>query len=137
MKPALIILATLAFAAATTLLRAQLIGTPTPPPDAATLAAQSVVDAINQEITHRVAVHQTCFNTVWRNERPGATPAAVLAAMGNNAKLVFAFANANLDHISQCAQLVGKTLNDFIAPQDYTPPLAFTINDDGTATINQ
>lgn len=134
MKHTLAILVT--FAAAIGLLHAQLIGTPTPPPDAPTLAAQSVIDAINQEITHRVAVHQTTYNTVWRNERPGCTPAAVIAAMGTNAKLVFAFAAENLAHIGNCAALVGKTRQDFISDADALPPVPVTINNDGTVTIS-
>ena len=113
----------------------QLIDIPTPTLTAAELAAQSVIDSINAEINHRVEIHRTCFDTIWNNQREGATPAAVLAAMGPRAALVFAFADANLQHINACAQLVGKTLNDFLAPSEYTPPQEVTINNDGTVTL--
>jgi hypothetical protein len=69
-------------------LSAQLIDTAKPAPSKAQLAADSIVDAINAEITHRVAVHKTAWETLWRNEREGATPEAILGAMGTKAALV-------------------------------------------------
>ncbi len=116
--------------------RAQLIGDSLPAVSADKLAADSIVDTINSEIKHRVAVHTICFNTLWRNTRPGATPAAILAQLGTHAKLVFQFANENLTHIGNCAAMVGKTRADFIPDADCIPPLAFTIHEDGTATLN-
>ena len=115
---------------------AQLIETAKPEPTAAELAAQSVVDAVNDEILHRVKIHQTCWQTIWKNDRPGATPAAVLAALGTKAGLIFAFASENLDHIDRCAKMVGKTRVDFISDADCIPPMAYTVHADGTVTIN-
>lgn len=117
-------------------LHAQLIDTPKPAPTTAELAAQSVVDAVNGEITRRVNIHKVCWETIWKNERPGATPAAVLAALGTKAALVFAFASENLDHIDRCAQIVGKTRADFIPDSDCIPPLAYTVHADGTITLD-
>lgn len=132
MKTALILAITLA----TSALQAQLIESPSaPPPTAAQLAAESIVDAINAEIKHRVDVHKVCFNTLWRNTREGATPAAQLAALGVKAKLVFQFSNENLQHIQRCAELVGKTRADFIADVDCTPPVQLVFHNDGTVTI--
>ena len=116
--------------------QAQLIETAKPEPTAAELAAQSVIDAVNAEITHRVKVHQTSWDTIWKNARPGATPAAVLAALGTKAGLIFAFASENLDHIDRCAKIVGKTRADFIRDKDCIPPLAFTVHANGTVTLN-
>lgn len=115
---------------------AQLIDTPKPEPTSAELAAQSIVDAVNAEIMHRIAVHRVCFDTIWKNERPGATPAAVLAKLGTKAALIFGFASENLAHIDRCAQMVGKTRADFIADADCTPPVAFTVHADGTVTLD-
>jgi hypothetical protein len=126
----------IAFTTAITLAAAQLIPTSAPMPTAAELAAKAITDTINEEIGHRVKIHQLCFDTVWRNERDGATPAAVLAALGTHAKLVFLFASENLADIDNCAKLVGKTRADFIADSDCVPPLAFTIQADGTVTLN-
>ncbi len=128
----------LAAAAALTLIsaHAQLIETAKPEPTAAELAAQSVVDAVNAEIVHRVKVHETCWQTIWENQREGATPAAVLAALGTRAALIFAFASENIDHIDRIAKLVGKTRADFIGDADCIPPLAFTVHQDGRVTLN-
>lgn len=128
----------LAAAAIATLMsaHAQLIDTPKPMPTSAELAAQSVVDAVNNEITRRVNVHKVCWDTIWKNEREGASPAAVLAALGTKAVLVFSFASENLDHIDRCARLVGKTRADFIADADCIPPLPYTPHADGTITLD-
>lgn len=115
---------------------AQLIETAKPEPTTAELAAQSVVDSVNAEIVHRVKVHQTCWETIWKNTRPGATPAAVLAALGQRAALIFAFAGENIEHIDRCAKIVGKTRADFIKDEDCIPPLAFTVHADGRVTLN-
>ena len=113
-----------------------LIDTSTNQPTAAELAAQSIIEAVNAEILRRVANHQVCFQTLWHNDRPGATPAAVLAALGTKAALIFAVASENVEHISRCAQLVGKTRADFITGADCIPPLAFTLQSDGRVTLN-
>lgn len=115
---------------------AQLIDSVKPEPTAAELAAQSVVGAVNAELSRRVASHQVCFQTIWRNERPGATPAAVLAALGTKAALIFAVANENVLHIGRCAKLVGKTRADFITDADCVPPQAFTVHSDGRVTLD-
>lgn len=131
MKTALILTIALATSAL-----GQLIESPaTPPPTAAQLAAASIVDAINAEIKHRVDVHKVCFNTLWWNTREGATPAVILQELGTNAKLVFQFSAENLAHIQTCAELVGKTRQDFIANVDCTPPVQLVFHQDGTVTI--
>lgn len=116
-------------------IQAQLIATAKPEPTAAQLAADSIVDAINSEIQHRVAVHRIAFETLWKNTRPGATPAAILQQLGTKGALVFQFSRENLDHIQRCAQLVGKTRADFLSDADCTPPVELTFHADGTVTI--
>lgn len=135
MKHSLRILA--AFTLAIAALHAQLIDT-APPPEkpAAQLAAESIIDAINSEIKHRVAVHKTAWETLWQNDRPGATPEAILSAMGNKAALVFAFSRANLEHIAACAQLVGKTPVDFIEAKYLQTPRQIVLHADGTVTLS-
>jgi hypothetical protein len=133
-------LATLIIAASAVLsllASAQLIDSPKPNTTAAELAAQSVVDAVNAEIVHRVAIHQICWQTIWRNARDGATPAAVLAALGPRAGLIFGFANENIEHIDRIAKMVGKARADFISDADCTPPMAFTIHSDGAVTLTK
>lgn len=126
----------LALTLATSALLGQLIESPAaPPPTAAELAAASIVDAINAEIKHRVEVHRVCFSTLWRNTREGATPAAVLQALGTQARAVFQFSSENLEHIQRCAALVGKTRQDFISDVDCTPPVQLVFHNDGHVTI--
>lgn len=123
------------FTFATAALHAQLIESAKPEPTTAELAAQSIIDSINSEIEHRVAVHKTCFETLWKNPREGATPAAILAQLGTKAALVFQFSRENLDHIDRCAKLVGKTRADFITDAECTPPVELVFNANGTVTI--
>lgn len=128
----------LAITLATSALRGQLIESPSAStPTSAQLAAESIVDAINAEIKHRVDVHRVCFDTLWRNAREGATPAAILQELGARAGQVFQFSNENLQHIQRCAELVGKTRADFIADADCTPPVELVFHTDGTVTIQQ
>jgi hypothetical protein len=32
--------------------------------------------------------------------------------------------------------MIGKALADYLAPEDYTPPVPYTIHDDGNVTID-
>lgn len=121
--------------AITLLASAQLIQTAKPEPTAAELAAESIIDSINAEISHRVGVHKTVFETLWRNTRPGATPAAILQHLGGKAALIFQFSRENLDHIDRCAKLVGKTRQDFLSDADCTPPSELVFHANGTVTI--
>lgn len=136
MKHTRLALATLAIATLS-LSHAQLIDLPSSSPPAAQLAAESIIEAINNEITHRVAVHRVAFETLWKNTRPGATPVAILAQLGTKAALVFQFSRENLEHIDRCAKLVGKTRVDFLSDAECTPPHALIFHSDGRVTINE
>jgi hypothetical protein len=125
----------LLFTLCASLSHAQLIPTTDAQPTAARLAAESIVDAINNEITHRVAVHKIAFDTLWKNTREGATPAAILEQLGTSAVLVFQFSRENLDHIDRCAKLVGKTRADFLSDAECTPPHELVYHTDGRVTI--
>ena len=111
---------------------AQLIATADPaPPNAAELAADSIIDAINNEIAHRVSVHKVAFETLWKNTREG----AILLKLGAKATLVLQFASENIDHIDRCARLVGKTRADFIIDADCIPPRELVFHQNGTVTL--
>ena len=114
---------------------AQLIPTTVAQAPTAKLAAESIIDAINGEIKHRVAVHKIAFETLWKNTRDGATPAAILEQLGTSAVLVFRFSRENLDHIDRCAKLVGKSRADFLSDAECTPPHELVYHDDGRVTI--
>jgi len=115
---------------------AQLITTAEPaPPTAAELAAESIIEAINSEIDHRVKVHKIAFDTLWKNTREGATTEAILLKFGTKATLVLQFASENIDHIDRCAKLVGKTRADFIPDADCIPPRELVFHADGSVTL--
>lgn len=121
---------------ALTLSHAQLIDTATAqPPPASQLAAESIIEAINAEIKHRVSVHQIAWETLWLNARPGATPEAILAQLGTNAALVFQFSRENLEHITRCAALVGKQPTDFIEAKYLRSPRELVHHADGRVTL--
>lgn len=45
-------------------------------------------------------------------------------------------AGTNVAHIATVAAMIGKTLHDYLHPDDYVPPRPYTINEDGTVTLN-
>lgn len=133
----LILLSLFTFSVASGALIAQLIETVKPEPTAAEAAASSIIETINNEIEHRVAIHKVAFETLWKNTREGATPAAILQQLGTKAALVFQFSRENLDYIDRCAKLVGKTRADFIPDAECIPPQELVFHANGTVTIKR
>ena len=105
-------------------------------PSAAEMAANSILEVIDNELAHRAAVHRVCFETLWKNQREGATPEAILEKLGTNAALVFQFSALNVDHLGDAAQIFGKVRTDLLKDEDCIPPKEFTVHEDGTVTIN-
>lgn len=95
---------------------------------------RALVDTLESELTHLASVHQNLFNKLWND--PDSTPAENLAALGDRAGNVMALATLNVQNIAAMAPLFNKTLADYLQPEDYTPPLAFTVHDDGTVTLD-
>lgn len=95
--------------------------------------AESLVATLNTELAHRVTVHKQAYDVLWKDSR--ATPEDILAALGTNARLLFAVSVENKNHLSRCAQLVGKTLDDFLPPEYQTTPRGLVIHDDGRVTL--
>lgn len=95
--------------------------------------AVNLLRDINNEATRRASLHRDSFNAFWHSTE--ATPQQICAQMGPQAALFFAIASANVQHIAAVAQIAGRTLGDFLKPEEYVPPQTVTINQDGTATI--
>lgn len=95
--------------------------------------ASGLLRDINAEATRRAGLHRDSFNAFWHSKE--ATPQQICEQMGPRAALFFAIASANVQHIAAVAQIAGKTLGDFLKPEEYVPPKTVTINQDGTATI--
>ena len=106
-----------------------------PPPSEAKIVSDALLVSINSELQRRVNVHIGNFNLFWYSKQ--ATPQQICDEMGSNAALFFAIAQENVEHIGTVAAMVGKTVNDFLTPQQYVPPKTVTINPDGTATIGE
>ena len=98
----------------------------------AVLVAAHLVDTINQEIERRVQSHAEAYREFWHG---AADPDAVLSAMGADAALWLAMARENIRHIHALAQLVGKTVYDYLSPDQMEPPRAFVEHEDGTVTL--
>jgi len=97
--------------------------------------ANGILKAINDETTRRAGLHRDNFRAFWYSAE--ATPQQLCDKMGSSAWLFFAIASANVQHIAAVAQLSGKTLADFLQPEDYVPPKTVTVNNDGTVTIGE
>ena len=91
--------------------------------------ADLMVHKLNATLRVRVNDHKVFFRALWKQQPT--TPDAILDAMGPHAPVLLAAAIENLEHITRMAAAVGKTLHDFIAPEDYQPPRAFIIGQDG------
>lgn len=107
---------------------------PTPPPKEVQVA-NGLLLAMNQELQRRVQIHAQNFQYLWNRGEGEPTADQIVSAMGTNAGLFFALSRLSAEQIATAAQLVGKTLDDFLSPADYEPPATVVINPDGTVTL--
>ena len=78
------------------------------------------------DLADRAEKARKAFNLLWRNE--AATPAEIAAALGTNAAAVFARHAATVQYL--LTQSPGV-----LAPEDYTPPIPYRLETDGSLTI--
>lgn len=110
-----------------------LINLPPPPqPNQAKLIAEHILGSMNYELIRRVEHHTSEFHKFWDSS---ITPDQILQEIGTNAKLMLEASRANLRNIHELAQMVGKTLADFIPQEDWYPRRSFIENVDGSATL--
>lgn len=88
------------------------------------LIAESMLHKLNATLAQRIHDHRAFYRSFWDSPE---IPDDILLAMGAYAPVLLAAASENLEHITRLAALVGKTLHDFIAPEDYAPRRAFVI----------
>lgn len=105
---------------------------PLQPPDQAKVIAEHMLGSINYELIRRVQHHTNEFHKFWDSP---VTPDEILEEIGTNAKLMLEASRANLRNIHELAQMVGKTLADFIPQTDWYPRRNFIENADGSATL--
>lgn len=101
------------------------IATVKPP---AQLIAEHMLHKLNATLAERVNDHRVFFRQFWASDE---TPDSILAEMGAYAPVLLAAAGENLNHIGRLAGIVGKTLFDFLTPEEYEPRRAFVIGADG------
>jgi hypothetical protein len=96
--------------------------------------AERLLARLNAEIGRRSEQHASDFHAFW--DDPICTPDEILAAMGDAAPIMLATASENLEGFTRLAALVGKTLNDVIAPADYMPRRQFIVDEQtGAVTL--
>lgn len=104
----------------------ELVTIPTPPArPASEFIAEDLLLGLNSELARRVDYHKDCFTKFWDGE---ATPDEIAEKMGDNGKLFIDSASENLRGIATLAAMVGKTLDDAIAPEFYVPRREITFD---------
>ena len=107
---------------------------PTPAIPVAQAAYQGVLDFNAGAFVAQVAAFKEAFARIW-NRQDGVTPQQMFDQAGTNAGNLFAAANASVAYFTAMAAANGQTLANYLQPADYTPPLPYTINADGTVTV--
>ena len=97
--------------------------------------ANGLLQAMNAEADRRAGIQRDSYNAFWHS--PEATPQQIADAMGSSAGLFFSLASENVIHISRAAEIVGKTLGDFLKPSEYVPPVAIQYHENRTVTIGE
>ena len=105
---------------------------PTDPP--ARAAVRRIFSETAEELQRRIAMHQRIFPLVWSSNEY--TPDEFFAEAGTQAVKFMQIAGENVEHIQALAAIDGKALNDFLSPSEYVPPLPYTVNQDGSITLN-
>jgi hypothetical protein len=105
-----------------------------PPEPPARVAVRKLFLTPDEELHRRAAIHREGFALVWRSGTH--TAAAFFSEAGTQGVLFMQVAGTNVAHIASVAVMIGKTLHDYLQPEDYVPPLAYSAHADGTITIN-
>jgi len=105
-----------------------------PPEPPARVAVRKLFLTPDEELHRRAAIHREGFALVWRSGTHSA--AEYFEEAGTDGALFMEIAGTNVQHIAMVATMIGKALHDYLLPEDYVPPRPYTINDDGTVTID-
>lgn len=101
--------------------------TPTVENKVKTIAAQ--VDQSRSFILKQlIRTTKETFKKVWKNSE--ATPQEILNEFGTNAAIIF-------NNYGAAVQFILTVDPTALKPEDYTPPLKYTINTDGSVTIDK
>jgi hypothetical protein len=88
------------------------------------MAADELLRKVKSEIDRRAGEHIDGWRAFW--EHPEASPQAIADAMNGDAVRWLALARLNLQHIAGYAQLLGKSLDEFVPPKYQGSPAMVT-----------
>lgn len=103
------------------------------PPTPAAQRAQQIRDWNTQGLDTLRSSLRSAFDAVWKSS--DATPQEVLNEFGTSAGSLFAASQKTLEFAAAIAQINGLPANTYLDPAEFTPPLSFTINQNGSVTI--
>ena len=110
----------------------------TAPPEPTEPTARTAVRKLfltpHEQLVHLSDIHRDGFASVWRSGTH--TAAEFFAEAGTQGVLFMQVAGTNVAHIAAVANMIGRTLHDYLQPEDYVPPLAYTAHADGTITLS-
>jgi hypothetical protein len=105
------------------------VDTPTEPADKR--AAREILQRMTSAAYDFVSAHQWIFQRLWHSD--DATPEQILAIIGPRGLELF---ERGGDGVAFILGAHGGRPIAAIAPEDYTPPRAYTVHADGTITLN-
>lgn len=104
-------------------------------PDPSAVCAQAVRDLNTAAMEKLIGNFREAFGRIWHDSQ--VSPQEVFDQFGTSGAALFVAANATVTLISTVAASLGQTLDDYLKPEEYTPPLPYTINKDGTVTVGK
>jgi len=106
---------------------------PIPAATQAQMAADELLRKVQSELDRRAGEHIDGWRAFW--EQPGADPQAIADSMNGDAVRWFTLARKNLEHIASYAEMVGRTLNDYVPQQYQSSPVPVTFLANGYVQI--
>jgi hypothetical protein len=94
-------------------------------------AAREILQRMTQAGVEFINAQQWCFDRLWKS--PDATPQQILAKIGPRALEVFQRGGDAITFILGVHS--GRPIAS-MTPDEYTPPLPYTVHQNGTITIN-
>lgn len=105
-----------------------------PVPNAAQLAASELLDKVDSELQRRALDHRDGWYAFWY---PSNTTSEDIAdAMGTNGALWLQLSRANVEHIRAYAEIVGKSLDDYLPLECQSSLREIIVNANGSLTIS-
>lgn len=106
----------------------------------ASIVARAILDAVNAQPAIRAKSLRGTWETLWENDRPGASPQEIFDALqaikpgsGQIVLLAGSLAVQDLENIANATQ---KTFAEVAGDQKYyTTPIPIVLNQDGSVTV--